>query len=111
MIRAYVSLTKPRIIFGNLITAIGGFALASQGHFDWMVFFALLLGLSCMIGAASTFNNWIDRESDAKMERTKRRPLPTGTIAPFRALIFASILGGAAVFILLGFTNILATSL
>lgn len=100
-------LTKPGIIFGNVITTAAGFALASQGHFDYWLFLATLLGLSFVIASAGVFNNYIDRESDAKMERTKDRPLVKKLISSQDALVFATLLGAAGFFVLALYTNLL----
>lgn len=108
MIRTYYLLTKPGIILGNLITTIGGFALASQGHFDLGLFLALSFGLFGVIGSACVFNNYIDRESDRKMARTKNRALATGLIDGKRALFFAIVLGICGFLLLALFTNLLA---
>ena len=75
MIKAYYMLTKPGILFGNIITTAGGFALASKGHLDPWLFLAALIGLCCIIGSACVFNNYTDRHYDEKMERTKNRAL------------------------------------
>ncbi len=106
--RTYYLLTKPGIILGNLITTAGGFALASKGSFDFALFFFLLLGLGPVIASACVFNNYIDRASDAKMARTQNRPLATGALAPWRALLFATLLGTFGIAILALFTNAIA---
>jgi protoheme IX farnesyltransferase len=108
MIRTYYLLTKPGIIMGNLITAVGGFALASKGHFDFGLFLAVLVGLGGVIGSACVFNNYIDREIDKKMARTQNRPLAKGLIAASSALSFAVILGIVGFVALILFTNLLA---
>lgn len=108
MIRTYYLLTKPGIILGNLITTIGGFALASKGHFDAWLFLALSFGLTGVIGSACVFNNYIDRESDRKMARTKNRALAKGLITGKNALFFAAFLGILGFLILSLFTNLLA---
>lgn len=100
-------LTKPGIIFGNAVTTAAGFALASKGHFDYLLFLVTLLGLCFVIASAGVFNNYIDRASDAKMKRTKNRPLATGIISGQKALIFATILGLIGGVILAEFTNFL----
>jgi protoheme IX farnesyltransferase len=82
-------LTKPGIIFGNIVTTIGGFALASQGHFDWYLLAATLAGLGLVIASAGIFNNYIDRVADAKMERTKDRGFVQGTVSTTIALQLA----------------------
>ena len=71
MIKAYYLLAKPGIIYGNALTAIGGYFLALRGTFDLSLFLTMLFGLSLVIGSACVFNNVIDKEIDAKMARTK----------------------------------------
>lgn len=110
MIKTYTLLTKPGILFGNAITTASGFALASKGHIDYGLFLATLLGLGGVIASACVFNNTIDRIADAKMERTKTRPLVTGLVKPNQAILFASILGVLGTIILWLFTNPLATA-
>lgn len=111
MLKNYIALTKPGIIFGNTVTAIGGFMLASKGNIDWMLFFATLLGLSLIIASACVFNNYIDRHLDEKMSRTKLRPLVTGVISRRNALIFGLILGLAGTAVLSFDTNALTVFL
>jgi len=98
----YYNLTKPGIIYGNLITAVGGFLLASKNHIDISLLIFTLLGISFIIGAACVFNNYIDRGIDQKMARTSKRALVSGLIKPLNALIFGSVLGciGLAILIL-----------
>lgn len=75
MIKQYLQVTKPGIIFGNLISVIGGFLLAAQGRIDYPLFFATLVGVSLVVASGCVFNNVIDRDIDKKMERTKNRVL------------------------------------
>ncbi len=107
MIKTYYLLTKPGIILGNLVTTIGGFALASKGHFDFPLFLLTLLGLGLTIASACVFNNYLDQESDRKMSRTKNRPLVRKLISGESALIFASTLGIIGFAILSLYTNAL----
>jgi heme o synthase len=107
MIKTYYMLTKPGIIIGNAITTAGGFALASKGHFDVLLFLATLIGLCLVIASAGVFNNYLDRESDKKMERTKNRPLVTKIITEQKALIFAAALGISGLIVLILYTNLL----
>jgi protoheme IX farnesyltransferase len=111
MIRTYYLLTKPGIIMGNLVTTIGGFALASRGRFDLPLFLFLLAGLGGVIASACVFNNYIDRELDRKMERTKHRPLAAGLVSGKRAILFALALGLGGISLLLFKTNLLSASL
>ncbi len=110
-IKTYISLTKPGIIMGNLITAAGGFALASRGVFDFSLLGFTLLGISLVIGSGCVFNNYIDRRMDAKMARTRNRALVKGLISIQKALIYAFILGILGVLILGYGTNSLTTYL
>jgi len=103
----YYLLTKPGIILGNLITVGAGFILASQGIINLWLFFATLIGLSLVIASACVFNNYIDRQIDQKMERTKNRPLVKGLISGRNAILFAIVLGLAGNLVLLLYTNLL----
>lgn len=109
--KSYCLLAKPGIILGNAITTAGGFALASKGHIDFFLFLATMIGLSCVIGSACAFNNYIDRESDVKMSRTKNRPLARGDISVKNALMFALALGAIGVAVLGMFTNLRTLSI
>jgi protoheme IX farnesyltransferase len=93
MINNYYKLTKPGIIYGNAITTIAGFFLASQGRVDFKLLLAALLGISLVIASGCVFNNYIDRHIDALMERTKNRALVTGAVSNRSAIIFGTILG------------------
>jgi len=88
MIKTYYKLTKPGIIFGNAVTAISGFLLASRGHVNPLLFLITLGGLSSIIASACVANNYRDRFIDAKMGRTKNRGLPTGSVSEKNALFF-----------------------
>ncbi len=107
----YCLLTKPGIIFGNVITTIAGFMLASKGRIDFGLFFAAVLGLSFIIASGCVFNNYIDREADEKMERTKHRPLAAGLISTRNAIIFAIFLGLLGAFLLAIFANLLTVGI
>lgn len=110
MFRSYLSLTKPGIIMGNVITASGGFFLASRGVFDPVLFLAMLAGLSLIIASGCVINNYFDRDIDALMERTKHRALVVGAmvpIAPWKALVFGACLGVLGVLVLFLYTNVL----
>jgi protoheme IX farnesyltransferase len=104
-VKEYLSLTKPGIVFGNIVTAAAGFFMASRGHFDLLLFAAMLIGLSLVIGAACVCNNYLDREMDRKMYRTRNRPLAKGTVPATHALVFAALLGCLGTGVLYGFTN------
>ncbi len=89
--KAYYDLTKPGIIRGNLLTALAGFFFAANGDIQLTTLVSLIFGIIFLIGAACVVNNYIDREIDSKMKRTKDRALVTGEISASRALLFASV--------------------
>lgn len=109
-IKQYYHLTKPGIIRGNLITAIAGFLLGAGGNINPGTLIALMVGISLIIASGCVFNNYLDRDIDKKMKRTKKRALITGTIAPRSALVYASILGILGIAVLGLLTNLLATA-
>ena len=89
---AYVALTKPRIIELLLVTTVPTMVLAADGWPDTWLLLATLVGGALSAGGANAFNCYIDRDIDAVMKRTKRRPLVTGAVSERGALIFAWIL-------------------
>ncbi len=101
----YYLLTKPGIVLGNLVTFAAGFLLASKGEINLKLFFVTLLGLALTMASACVFNNYIDRQLDKKMQRTKNRSLVTGLIAGRNAIAFAIALGLLGALILLLYTN------
>ncbi len=109
-IKTYYSLIKPGIVFGNIITTFGGFALASKSHIDYQLLLLTLAGLFLVMGSACVFNNFIDRHIDQKMKRTKNRALVKGLITEQNALIFASFLVLLGIAILAIYTNLITLS-
>lgn len=103
----YYLLTKPGIILGNLATVAAGFILGSRGGIAFWLFLAVLFGLAFVIASACVFNNYIDRDIDKKMERTKGRALVQGRISGRSALLFATLLAAIGTGILFAFTNLL----
>ncbi len=103
----YFSLTKPGIIFGNLITTIGGFYLVKP-HESVILLLFTLLGISLVIASGCVFNNYIDRDIDKLMERTKNRPSAQGLVSTKKLLFFGTFLGLLGFFVLFYFTNVLA---
>lgn len=89
----FVQITKPGIIFGNVISVMGGFFLASRGHFDYFLFLSAVTGTSLIVASGCICNNYIDRDIDIKMQRTKKRVLVQGLLSPFKALTCAFLLG------------------
>jgi protoheme IX farnesyltransferase len=85
-IHLYFELTKPRIFSMVLVTTTLGFFLGNRGLHPLPLLFATLLGVGCATGGAAMLNNYLDRNSDGKMNRTRGRALPIGLIEPTRAL-------------------------
>ncbi len=111
MLRDYYQLTKPGIIGGNLISALGGFFLAAQGHFSILVLIAVIIGVSLIVASGCVVNNYYDRDIDALMPRTQNRLLvhtehTLGFIAGY-----AGILGVAGFVILWWLANALTAFL
>lgn len=105
MLRAYYRLIKPGVMYGNLITTIAGYLYAADGHMDWVLFIATVLGTALVISSACVINNYLDQDIDAKMERTKSRPLVSGEVNPTGALIFGIVLGMIGIVLLSLLTN------
>lgn len=80
-----IALTKPRIMMMALLTAAGGASLA-PGNPSLGVWVALLVGTGLLVGAANTFNMYLERDIDCLMSRTKQRPLPARRMDPAFAL-------------------------
>ncbi len=110
-VKAYVALTKPRVIELLLVTTAPVMVLAERGIPNlWLMFFTLLGG-SLSAGSANAFNSYIDRDIDRDMHRTSKRPLVTGAVTERQALRFAWILGFTSFVLLALTTNVLAASL
>ena len=107
MLKDYYIITKPGIIYGNIITAVAGFLFASYGDIQYGLLVMTVLGLSCVIAGGCVFNNYIDRDIDGVMERTKDRPSVHGRIPPTHTLIYASILSIAVLGIFWHFLDII----
>ena len=110
-VRAYVALTKPRVVELLLVTTAPVMFLAERGLPDLWLVLATLLGGAFSAGSASAFNCYIDRDIDRLMKRTQNRPLVTGDLSDREALVFAWILGATSIVWLGVFTNWLAASL
>jgi protoheme IX farnesyltransferase len=104
-LKTYYDLTKPGIIYGNSISLIAGFLLASQRQVDWPLLAAALLGTALVIASGCVLNNYIDRDIDKKMDRTSKRALASGQIPPNHALIYAAVLCLLGFGLLMKFTN------
>jgi protoheme IX farnesyltransferase len=100
VLRAYVALTKPRIIELLLVTTVPVMMLAAHGWPRWWTLVATLVGGTLAAGSANTINCVVDRDIDSVMKRTRRRPMAQAQIAPAAALRFGIVLGMAATLLL-----------
>ena len=111
VLRGYIALTKPRIIELLLVTTVPTMVVAANGIPGLWLIVATLIGGTLAAGGANTFNMVLDRDIDAIMERTKRRPLVTGVMTPRAATIFAVALELAAFAALSLWVNMLSAYL
>ena len=110
-LRAYVALTKPRVLELLLVTTVPVMILAQGGLPNLWLIFATVIGGSLSAGSAAAFNMYLDRDIDAHMQRTENRPLVTGEVSPRGALTFAWTLAVVSTVWLWAFTNPLAAAL
>ncbi len=107
----YGTVVKPGIVFGNLITAVGGFFLAACGQVDLALLGATMAGVALIVASACVFNNGIDRDIDRIMVRTRQRALARGAMAPEAAWRYALALAVPGAGLLLFLVNPLALAL
>lgn len=110
-VRAFVALTKPRIIELLLITTVPTMVVAERGLPSLWLVVATVMGGTLAAGGANAINMYVDRDIDRLMERTKGRPLVTGAVQPTEALVFAIAIEVAAFFWLWATVNLLSAVL
>ena len=93
-IGAYIELTKPRITWLILMSTAVGYFFGESGPWRLSVLFHALLGTGLLASGTATLNEWYEREGDGRMRRTCGRPIPSGRVAPGRALGFGILLSG-----------------
>jgi protoheme IX farnesyltransferase len=104
-ISQYWQLTKPRVTQLAVFCAIIGMFLATDGFPGWRVLVAGTIGIWLLAGAAFAVNCLAEREIDARMARTARRPMALGEITVMQTVVFAAIIGGAGMWILYSLVN------
>ena len=120
-IRAYIALTKPRIIELLLVTTVPAMVLATRylpasvggvdwGDWGWLVFWTMVGG-TLAAGSANAINCYLDRDIDLLMTRTRRRPLPAHQVEPERAVVFGLALGAVSFAVMAYFVNLTAAFL
>ncbi len=111
LVRDYLSLLKLRVVLLLDATAIGVMIPAAHGHPRISTILAVLVGGTFAAGGAHAVNCWFDRDIDAEMNRTRRRPLPSGRIPAWHALAIGVVLNMLAFAVLWSGANLLAASL
>lgn len=101
----FLALCKPRVTALIVFTAMIGMFLATPGIVPLGLLLAATLGIGMASGAAAAFNCLIEQQIDARMARTRARPLPTGQVTSSQTILFASLMGGLGLTILYVFVN------
>jgi len=95
-VRDYIELTKPRITWLILMSTGIGYFFGAQNGWHWLALLHTLIGTGLIASGTAALNQWYERQADARMNRTRQRPIPSGRISASRALWFAialSVLG------------------
>ena len=111
LIKNYYELCKPNVVLMMLLCALVGIILASDTLLPLIEILVPLVGIGLCSGSAAAINQIIDREADAEMSRTDKRPIPQGEISVTNASIFAFVIGVLGVLILIYFVNSLTAIL
>ena len=106
-LKSFFALCKPRVNALIVFTAVIGMFLATPGMVPIDLLISAIIGIGFVSGAAAAFNCLIEEKIDARMARTRGRPLPMGKVSQQETMFFASVLGGLGLFILFYFVNFL----
>lgn len=108
-VSAFITLGKPGITRMILVSTAAGFFLASKGAVDFLLMVHTLIGTALVSLGSGALNHYHERDVDARMPRTKSRPIPAGLVSPGEALVFGYALAIVGLGYLLHFVNPLAT--
>ena len=103
----FLELTKPKITFMVLIAAVVGFYLGSEETISTVLLIHTIVGTALVASGASALNQYYERDLDARMNRTRNRPLPDGRLSPGDAFAFSLVISILGVLYLAAFTNTL----
>lgn len=103
--RSFFIMCKPRVTALIVFTALIGMFLAAPGMVPWPLLLAATMGIALSSGAAAAFNCLIEQEIDARMARTRARPLPAGQVSAMQTAVFATIVGLIGLGILYRYVN------
>jgi protoheme IX farnesyltransferase len=107
----FFELTKPRITLMVLMATVVGFYMGSGGALQPLLLLHAVLGTAMVAAGASAFNQYLERDLDARMVRTRTRPIPDGRVSPTEALVFSIVISAAGVLYLAIFVNLLTALL
>ena len=103
--RSFYLMCKPRVTALVVFTAVIGMFLGSPGMVSLPILLVATLGIAMVTGAAAAFNCLIEQKIDARMARTRGRPLPSGQVTSLQTLVFATLLGMLGLALLYGLVN------
>ena len=106
-VRAFLALTKPRVVSLIVFTAVIGMLLATPAMVPLQLLLAATAGIALVAGAAAAVNCLVEQKIDARMQRTRWRPLPRGELTPLQTVVFAGAIGGFGLWILMHYVNAL----
>jgi protoheme IX farnesyltransferase len=105
----YAELAKPRVAVLVLFTVGAGVLLAGGRDFSFVVLLHTVLGTALVAAGASALNQWLERDSDALMRRTEKRPLPSGRLQALEVFVFGLALGlGGVLYLALALSHVLS---
>ena len=109
--REYAELCKPKVVALILFTAAVGMFLSTDGWVPFHAWFWGLVGIGLAASAGAALNHWVDQEIDRQMDRTRARPLPSGSVSGRNAVAFALSLATLSMLVLVTFVNVLTAAL
>ncbi|MFQ5839383.1 MAG: heme o synthase [Candidatus Methylomirabilales bacterium] len=107
----FLALTRPRVVVMVLVTTFVGFYVASVGAPDYVRLLHTLVGMALAAGGTLALNQYLERDVDARMERTRLRPLPDGRLQPIGVLVFGVAITSGGLLYLAFFVHVLSASL
>ena len=110
-VRAYIEITKPKVVLLLVFTAVVGMVLSVPGMLPLQETFFGIVGIGLAAASAAAINHVVDQRADAEMHRTRNRPLPQGDLTTSQCLAFAAGIGLVAMVILVVFVNTLTAVL
>jgi heme o synthase len=107
----FLELTKARLTFLVLVTTFVGFCMGESGAWNWMLLVHAMCGTGLLAAGAAVLNQYVERDLDLRMQRTKDRPLPSGQMNPTDALMMGVVLSAGGLLYLAFLVNILTSFL